>query len=1012
MRRTSFGAAAVVAYLAATVFSTPASTQGRPGRRLEIEQLNGWDVAAREVLFRFQQDATKREILQIASEADAERIDAVGRAGVLRVRSQTFGTETLLALLSARPNVAYVEPNFVVRAAAQPNDPRFPELWGLLNIGQGVNGRPPGLAGADIHAPDAWEISTGSAAPVVGVVDTGIDYTHPDLAANIWAAPTAFTVTIDGEPITCPAGSHGFNAIARSCSPMDDHNHGTHVAGTIGAVGNNGVGVSGVNWTSRLMGLKFLDQEGTGTVADAIAAIDFAIQAKQFFAASGGANVRVLSNSWGDLAYSQALLEAINAANDSDMLFVAAAGNYGLSNDMFPMYPASYDAPNVVSVLATTNADQRASFSNYGATTVHVGAPGVDILSTVVGGSYAFLSGTSMAAPHVSGAASLVLSQCALSTADLKSTLLATVQPVSALATTTITGGRLDANSAMYGCVAPPNAPTLSGQPADGRVLLSWSSALGAMRYQVKRSQTAGGPYAVLAANVQAAQYIDTAVMNDTTYYYVVAAANTLGESGDSNEVTATPRAPSDLVVSSMTSPLFGGAGSTIVVSATTSNQGAGIADPTTTRFYLSNNAALDASDPELTPPQSVPTLAPGSASAASSSLTIPISAPVGQYYLFAKADADNVMLESQEANNTRVKSLQIGPDLVISALTVPATGAAGGPIAVTDTVKNQGGGAAGASTTRFHLSTNAILDAGDVPLTGGRAVLALASNATSTGSTVLTLPATLTVGTYFVIAKADGDGAVVETQEGNNSQARSIRVGGDLVVSLLTVPTKGGAGASLVVSDTTSNQGSGSIGASVTRFYLSANAALDAGDADLGVRAVPDLPAGSGSGSATTVTIPSGVTAGSYYIIAMADADLGQLETQETNNATARYIAIGPDLRISSTSAPLSVAAGSSISVAETVLNQGGGAGGVSTTRFYLSLNAALDAGDTELGGARSVPVLAAGASSAGSTGVTIPAGTPTGGYYLLVVSDADNAVGETIETNNVGFRSLQVTP
>ena len=211
----------------------------------------------------------------------------------------------------------------------------------------------------------------------------------------MWSAPSAFTVNIESRPITCPPGSHGFNAITLACDPMDDHNHGTHVAGTIGASGGNGIGVVGVNWTTKLMGLKFLDASGSGSVADAINAIQFAIQAREAFAAVDGAHVRVLSNSWGGGAFSQALLDEIGAANSHGMLFVAAAGNSGFSNDILPTYPANYAAPNVVAVAATTNTDARAWFSNYGASSVHLGAPGVDILSTTIGNTYSFSSGTS-----------------------------------------------------------------------------------------------------------------------------------------------------------------------------------------------------------------------------------------------------------------------------------------------------------------------------------------------------------------------------------------------------------------------------------------------------------------------------------------------------------------------------------------------------------------------------------------------------------------------------------------
>src|SRR5207247_6416930 len=199
------------------------------------------------------------------------------------------------------------EPNCIFHTTLKPNDPSFPQRWGLQNTG---------TPGADISAVPAWDITRGSTSNVVGVVDTGIDYDHPDLAANIWSAPFAFSVTIAGQTINCAAGTHGFNAIANTCDPKDDNNHGSHVSGTIGAVGNNGIGVVGVNWTASIMGLKFLDKNGSGSTSNAINAIEFAIQAKALFGVA--ANVRVLSNSWGGGGFSQALLNQINKANTND----------------------------------------------------------------------------------------------------------------------------------------------------------------------------------------------------------------------------------------------------------------------------------------------------------------------------------------------------------------------------------------------------------------------------------------------------------------------------------------------------------------------------------------------------------------------------------------------------------------------------------------------------------------------------------------------------------------------
>ena len=271
----------------------------------------------------------------------------------------------------------------------------------------------------------------------------------------MWSAPAPFTVTIGGQQITCQAGTHGFNAILRTCDPMDDNSHGTHVAGTIGASGNNGSGVVGVNWIASMMGLKFLGANGSGWTSDAMVAVEFALQAKAAFASTGGANVRILSNSWGGGGYSQAMFDAITAANANNMLFVASAGNSARDTDLGVQYPAGDDVPNVISVAATDSHDTLASFSNWGLTTVELAAPGAGIYSTAPNGGYMGKSGTSMAAPHVSGVAALALSMCAASTSDLHWMLLSTVDVIPALQGKMTTAGRLNAARALQSCLRP-----------------------------------------------------------------------------------------------------------------------------------------------------------------------------------------------------------------------------------------------------------------------------------------------------------------------------------------------------------------------------------------------------------------------------------------------------------------------------------------------------------------------------------------------------------------------------
>ncbi len=320
-----------------------------------------------------------------------------------------------------------------------PNDPMFDEQWALNNAGQGG-----GKEKADIRALLAWAKNQGSSDVVVAVLDSGVDYTHPDLAANMWFRPDNVPQYKDDE-LGAFNDLHGFNAADNQSDPMDDNGHGTHCAGIIGAEGDNDEGIAGINWHVQIMPLKFMGRGGFGTTKDAIEAINYAIDRKQ-----KGVNVRVINASWGSTQYSKALEDSIRAAGEAGILFVAAAGNNGTSNDKSPHYPSNYNLPNVISVAALDRADQLASFSNFGPKTVHIAAPGKDILSTWLGDNYREASGTSMATPYVAGTAALILAgEPKLSVEKLRERILSSVDKLDSLNGKVESGGRLNAAKAV-----------------------------------------------------------------------------------------------------------------------------------------------------------------------------------------------------------------------------------------------------------------------------------------------------------------------------------------------------------------------------------------------------------------------------------------------------------------------------------------------------------------------------------------------------------------------------------
>jgi subtilisin family serine protease len=366
-----------------------------------------------------------------------EVVGGLGSAGQVLVRTPHLSSDSAIQLLAQLPDVEFFEPNMLSEAQRIPNDSRFPELRGLRNS-----------LDQDIDADQAWDITTGKKNVVIGVIDSGVDYRHPDLAANIWTNPGEIAGDrIDNDGNGFVDDIHGFDFVNWDSDPMDRHGHGTHVAGTIAAVGNNGRGVTGVAWNASIMAIQILNENGFGTsYSNIVSAINYVTMMRVDY----GVNVRVTNNSWGGGGYSQALRDAIVRSGEADILFVAAAGNSNNNNDALPFFPAGYDAPNIISVAALTSSGQYATFSSYGATSVDIAAPGVNVLSTLPGNRYGYNDGTSMAAPHVSGTIALVVSvNPELGSAALKQIVLCSAEPLADRSKPTLTSGRVNAHNAV-----------------------------------------------------------------------------------------------------------------------------------------------------------------------------------------------------------------------------------------------------------------------------------------------------------------------------------------------------------------------------------------------------------------------------------------------------------------------------------------------------------------------------------------------------------------------------------
>ena len=419
---------------------------------LPVTPARAQDALPRRLLVRYKTDTTpqrQRALAQRLGLRERKQLRA-RRLSVVELPSSADPARALAAL-RADPDVELAAPDVRMQATAMPNDPGFSSQWWLSDA-----------ADTDIDAPQAWDVVHDASDVVVAIVDSGVDEQHEDLAGNLWTNPGELANGRDDDDNGYVDDVHGINCVTGGGDPADDNGHGTHVAGTIGAVGNNARGVSGVAWHVQIMALKALDSTGSGWYSDAVECIDYALAMK-----ARGVNVRVMNASWGAPAFDQTLMDAFHAAQNANILTSVAAGNDGVNHGTSKFYPASFNLDGLIAVAGTTDTGALATFSDYGGD-VEIAAPGQFILSTLPGNQYGYLSGTSMASPQVAGAVALMVSQNPSATvSDLRARLLQTADRTASL-NGKVLSGRLNVAAALFAPTAPALASDL---PVAGRKL-------------------------------------------------------------------------------------------------------------------------------------------------------------------------------------------------------------------------------------------------------------------------------------------------------------------------------------------------------------------------------------------------------------------------------------------------------------------------------------------------------------------------------------------------------------
>ena len=969
-----------------------------------------------EVLVKFRRGISKQKKENIHSQAGTRLIKAIKAIEVHRVKGRRGqSTEVLLELYRRLPQVEYVEPNYVVKTNLLPNDAYYPELWGLKNSGQVYRqGIAPGTVGVDLDVETAWDISTGNSSIIVAVIDTGVDANHTDLAANMWSNPAEIAANgVDDDGNGYIDDVAGWDFLANDTNPHDENGHGTHVAGTIAATGNNSEGVIGVAFQSRIMPLRFLDATGSGNSSDGAEAL--------IYAADNGA--RIANNSWGG-GYSLVIEDAIAYADSKGMLVVSAAGNDSYNRDYFPSSPCSSKHSNVLCVAAHGSSGSMAYFTAFGPHSVHVIAPGVDILSTVptgncelcTSGGYHYLRGTSMASPHAAGVAALAVDRYpTLNPQQIKWLLTNSndLDPANSHPTSYfISDGRLNASQSLIqpfvmhvqeeGKSFPIGQNTTSYTLLVDSLADNYSDtlqlALGSLPDGISASLDTTSVSVTAGTTATATVTVTTAdTVGRGDYYFDVYATDSTGKKHKAQMRLSLTGPDFTLSATPSYNQVLQGTTSAQYFVKLTSYEGYVPTQPVELSF--------SSTEPSITGSFSVNpvTLTANGTVTSRLTLQIPATLGVGEYPITIRA-FDGVRMRERN-----VLFVSNDSDLVVTAVEAPTEVYAGDAFIIRGTVKNLGTvGYTPESSLSFTISQDQV-PGGDYQI-GMGAVPPLGPGESYDFAVEVSTQQHTSEGPYYFGVEVDYSETVNETDETNNwlftSTPTQIWRGAELVISQVSAPTQATTGTQITVSDTVTNSGVRSTGFGFTvGYYLSTDAVITRDDTLLGERGVSALEAGQSNSGSLVVSIPN-LPAGTYYIGALADSGNSVPESDELNNALAAsnttQLGYGPDYVVNSATLPAQLLRGTTAQINYTLGNIGESSIGSSLLlSIYLSSDNVIDASDTRIG-YLIAPEPAAGGTSSGTATVNIPADHLLGSYYVSLIVDPDNYYGEKNENNN----------